>query len=190
MKKKIWFGGVLAALCMVVLSGCGTMIGAFDQDANAKRIKDGLTRATANLDGALPDGLENPGDGVYVDAERGNLYFSQDDQNVTASIYAFLVSPTGKMTDFSSGRSVQNSYGGYKTQYDEMDEAEWVLREYWEFLENENFLLSSGDGGPGTIYHKGSVYAGIYTLPQLDNGLIPLRVVFSRDLGLVRDFMK
>jgi hypothetical protein len=189
MAKKIGFGGVLAAVCMVVLSGCVTRIKAADQDANAKHIKDGLTKTAANLGGALPDGLENPGDGVYVDTEEGIVYFSLDDQIVTVSIFEFNVSPSGKLTDFSSGRSVQNSYGGYKTQYDEIDEAEWVLREYWEFLEKENFRLSLGDGGPGTIYHKASVYAGIYTLPQQDNGLIPLRVVFSRDLDLVRDYL-
>jgi hypothetical protein len=190
MAKRIGFGGLCVIL--VILSGCA-ILQAVDQESNINRFKKGLSKAQLALGGAIPDGSENIGAGAYIDKSDGGegiLYFSEDDQVVYVSFYVIAVSPTGKMTDFSSSRAVYNSRGDYAGQrYDEMDEAEWVLEVYWGFLKKENFLLASGNGSPGTIYRKGSVYAGIDTRPQRDDGLIPLRMIFSRDLDLLRDFM-
>jgi hypothetical protein len=94
------------------------------------------------------------------------------------------------MTDFSSGRTVYNSSGGYTTQYDDMDEGEWVLKVYRDFLKKENFLIVSGDGSPETVYRKGSVYAVISIHSQRDDGLIPFRMIFSRDLDMILAFIK
>jgi hypothetical protein len=190
MAKRIGFGGL--CVIFVILSGCAILQGAV-QDSESSRIRKGLSKAQLALGGSIPDGSENIGAGVYIDKSDGGegiLYISQDDQVVYASRYAISMSPTGKMTDFSSSRAVYNSRGDYAGQrHDEMDEAEWVLKVYWGFLKKENFLLASGDGSPGTIYRKGSVYAGIYVLPQRDDGRIPLCMIFSRDLDMVRDFM-
>jgi hypothetical protein len=187
MVKRIGFG--VLCIISVVLSSCA-ILQAVDQDSNINRIKKGLSKTQLALGGAIPDGSEDGGNGIYIDEGEGIIYLTEDDQVVYASIYVFRVSPSGKMTDFSSGKRVRNPSGGSTLQYDEMDEAEWVLEVYWDFLKKENFLLASGDGSPGTIYKKGSVYAGIDTLPQGDDGLIPLRMIFSRDLDMVLDLMK
>jgi hypothetical protein len=90
--------------------------------------------------------------------------------------------PNRKIRDLNTRRSEPNGYGGYRTVYDEIEEGEALLEQYWEFLEENFFLIYSGDGSLGTIYQRGSIFAKIISGNQRDDSGIPLSLWFSRDL--------
>jgi hypothetical protein len=120
------------------------------------------------------------GDNLYKEKD---VFFIIEDNTIVASCTARVAYPNRKIRDISTGRSEPNGYGGYRTVYDEIEEGEALLGQYWEFLEKNSFLIYSGDGSPGTIYQRGSIFAKILSGNQRDDGGIPLSLWFSRDLA-------
>jgi hypothetical protein len=55
-----------------------------------------------------------------------------------------------------------------------------------DWLGNNNFLLDSGNGGAGSIYKRGGIFAGYAVGPQKDSGDFPESLWFSRDLDFLQ----